>query len=162
MLLNTFFRSIKNTKVVGNYSTISNVIVNINRNNSKFVPLNLNSNRLISTTIVNPFLNKGLKNNLLVETKCITSDIIFSSHQLQLVRGIKKLKKNNAPRRLKTKKAVSKRMIETGKGLLKTGHPGMSHLSSGYSKTRKRRLNTRVLLKGVFAKTMKKLVLHGK
>lgn len=157
-MLNLFYRSLKNTKIVGNYTIINNAIVNINRNNSKFI--HLNNNRLIST-IVNPFLSKGLKNNLF-EGKCITSNIIFSSYRLQLVRGIKKLKKNNAPRRLKTKKAVSKRMIETGKGLLKTGHPGMSHLSSGYSKTRKRRLNTKVILKGAFAKIMKNLILHGK
>lgn len=65
-------------------------------------------------------------------------------------------------RKLKTKKGAAKRFIVTGKGKLKRGHAYKGHLTSGKSKTRLRRLNTKVLLTGVWAKKMKMLIMNGK
>jgi len=65
-------------------------------------------------------------------------------------------------KKLKTKKGAAKRFILTGKGALKRGHAGKGHLTSGKSKIRKRRLNTKVLLTGTWAKKMKKLLINGK
>lgn len=50
----------------------------------------------------------------------------------------------------------------TGKGHLKRGHAYKGHLTSHKSKTRLRKLNTKVLLTGVWAKKMKMLILNGK
>jgi large subunit ribosomal protein L35 len=63
---------------------------------------------------------------------------------------------------LKTKKAVSKRFIVTGKGKLKRGHAFRGHLTSHKSPARKRRLSAKVVMKGTWAKKMKKLILTGK
>ena len=65
-------------------------------------------------------------------------------------------------RALKTKKSAAKRFIVTGKGSLKRGHAGKGHLTSHKSKTRLRRLNSKVLLTGVWTKKMKMLILNGK
>lgn len=65
-------------------------------------------------------------------------------------------------RGLKTKKSAAKRFIVTGKGNLKRGHAYKGHLTSHKSKTRLRKLNTKVLLTGVWAKKMKMLILNGK
>jgi len=65
-------------------------------------------------------------------------------------------------RKLKTKKGAAKRFLVTGKGKLKRGHAGKGHLTSGKSKNRLRRLNTKVLLTGTWAKKMSKLILTGK
>ena len=62
-------------------------------------------------------------------------------------------------RKLKTKKGALKRFLVTGKGKLKRGHAGKGHLTSGKSKNRLRRLNTKVLLTGVWAKKMGKLIM---
>ena len=65
-------------------------------------------------------------------------------------------------KKLKTKKGAAKRFILTGKGALKRGHAGKGHLTAHKSKIRKRRLNTKVLLTGTWAKKMKKLLINGK
>ena len=65
-------------------------------------------------------------------------------------------------RKLKTKKGAAKRFIVTGKGRLKRGHAGKGHLTSGKSKTRLRRLNSKVLLEGTWHKKMKSLLITGK
>ena len=65
-------------------------------------------------------------------------------------------------RKLKTKQSAAKRFLVTGKGELKRGHAYKGHLTSGKSKTRLRRLNTKVLLTGTTAKKMKSLLISGK
>ena len=62
-------------------------------------------------------------------------------------------------RKLKTKKGALKRFLVTGKGKLKRGHAYKGHLTSGKSKNRLRRLNTKTLLTGVWAKKMGKLIM---
>ena len=63
---------------------------------------------------------------------------------------------------LKTKKAVSKRFILTGKGKLKRGHAFRRHLTSHKSPKRKRNLAAKEVMTGTWAKKMKKLILFGK
>ena len=65
-------------------------------------------------------------------------------------------------RGLKTKKAVAKRFILTGKGKLKRGHAFRRHLTSHKSPARKRRLACKEVMTGTWAKKMKKLILFGK
>ena len=76
-------------------------------------------------------------------------------------RGFKN-KAHTNPRPNKTKKAVLKRFILTGKGRLKYGHDGKSHLNRGKSKSRMRRLGQKGILSGTMAKNMKSLILTGK
>jgi len=76
-------------------------------------------------------------------------------------RGLKN-KAHTNPRPNKTKKAVLKRFILTGKGRLKYGHDGKSHLNRGKSKSRMRRLGKKGILSGTMAKNMKSLILTGK
>lgn len=64
-------------------------------------------------------------------------------------------------RGIKTKKAAAKRFIKTGSGHLKYGHAGKRHLTSHKKKDRKRRLNCKGLLEGVWAKKMMKLVVKA-
>ena len=63
---------------------------------------------------------------------------------------------------LKTKKAVSKRFIRTGKGGLKGGKAYHGHLTSHKSGDRMRRLNVKAHLVGAALKKMNTLILTGK
>jgi large subunit ribosomal protein L35 len=65
-------------------------------------------------------------------------------------------------RGLKTRQAAAKRFIKTGKGKLKHGHAGRSHLSGHYSRTRMRRLNVKSIFSGTIHKNMNRLILTGK
>jgi len=65
-------------------------------------------------------------------------------------------------RGLKTRQAAAKRFIKTGKGKLKHGHAGRSHLNAHFSRTRMRRLNVKGILSGTNHKNMNRLLLTGK
>jgi len=62
----------------------------------------------------------------------------------------------------KTRQAVAKRFIITGKGRLKRGHMGKRHNTSHKTSVRKRRLNKLDILSGTMAKNMHMMILGKK
>lgn len=135
------------TKMVSTRTTIGSMAFNINGSIS-----GINARRMFSSIVASSSSSSSGSNKLNSGAlkRLVTALPPFS------VREMGHLKK------LKTKKGAAKRFILTGKGALKRGHAGKGHLTSGKSKIRKRRLNTKVLLTGTWAKKMKKLLINGK
>lgn len=63
--------------------------------------------------------------------------------------------------KLKTSKSARKRLKVTKKGLLKRFRPGRRHILTSKSHNRKRHLRKDMVLEGMEAKTLKKLLPYG-
>jgi large subunit ribosomal protein L35 len=83
------------------------------------------------------------------------------TRQMSATSRLKKWKTKKHGKSLKTRQAVAKRFLLTGKGKLKHGHSGKRHNTSFKSMVRLRRLNKMKVLDGTqIARNIKKMIIR--